>query len=402
MNKIKFVKIRQKFNSKKIENITQHIITEFSLTKSKITKDQKIAIAIGSRGITNLKVIIKTLINEIKSAGGAPFIVPSMGSHGGATAHGQTMILEELGITEEIGAPILSSMEVYDISKDKNIHCYIDKIAYNSDGIILVNRIKPHTDFKSKYESGLMKMATIGLGNHKGAQFVHKHGIHGLTSFIPTIGEQIINSGKIFCGVAIIENELDESKIIIILPPASIIQEEPKLLEIAKNSMPRLPLDRIDILMIKEMGKNISGTGIDTNIIGRVKIKNVPDHPSPVIKNIIVEDLTSESHGNALGVGLADFITSKLHSKIDFKTMEANIKTTTFTQRGVIPLIKTNVLTAYNQALERLPTGPDIIYIKNTLALEELFISINSLSKINTEYEIINEYESIFKNGDLI
>ncbi len=406
MNIPKMIKIKQIFNDKKIFDIEKATRTELENINLNIKTDSQIAIAVGSRGITNIKKIIKTIVDFLNDKGAKPFIIPAMGSHGEATASGQVKVLSSYGITEEyLKVPIKSSMEVVELPQDelKN-KVYIDKIAFESDGIIIINRIKPHTSFHGIYESGLFKMLTIGLGKHKGAIEIHKYGIDGLKNLIYPTGKKIIKYSKIMFGLAIVENAYDDTAIIKVLSPEDFDKEEPELLKIAKLNMPHLPVDEIDILIIDEMGKNISGLGIDPNIIGRLRIEGEKEPEKPKIRRIIVSEITKESNGNATGMGLSDFITKKFFKKIDLKSTYENSLTTTFIERIKIPVIMDNDKEAFLQAIRTLGNidvdNLRVVRIKNTLKLDEVYVSRpifdeiknnSNIKKIENNIELFND-----------
>ena len=390
------IKIKQIFNNYKINNIEHETKKQLNKIPLNVKKGSNIAIAVGSRGITNIKSIVKIVVDFLKIKGANPFIIPAMGSHGGATAEGQKQVLKSYDITEDfLKVPIRSSMEVIELPQNglKN-KVYIDKIASEADGIIIINRIKPHTSFHGNYESGLMKMLVIGLGKHKQAIEIHKYGINGLKNLILPAAKQIIKHSNILFGIAVIENAYDEIMLIKVLTPDAFEKKESDLLKIAKENMPKLPVDDIDILIIDQMGKNISGVGIDPNIIGRLKIQGEKEPDNPKIKRIIVADLTKESNGNAIGVGLADFITKKLYKKIDFKSTYENVITTSFIERAKIPIVSDNEKSAFNQAIRTLGNidinSLRIIRIKNTLCLDEIYVS-------KAIYEEIKNNENIKK-----
>jgi hypothetical protein len=405
------IKIKQIFNNDKIDNIEDTIKKELSKINVNIKKNSNIAITVGSRGIANLNTIIKTTVDFIKEKGANPFVIPAMGSHGGATADGQKKILENYGITEKyLNIPVRSSMEVIELPQDnlKN-KVYIDKIASESDGIIIINRIKPHTSFHGNHESGLMKMLVIGLGKHKGAIEIHKYGVNGLKNLILPTAKQIIKHNKILFGLALVENAYDEIMLIKALNPSEFENSEQKLLKTAKKNMPKLPANDIDILIIDQLGKNISGVGIDPNIIGRMRIQGIDEPENPKIKRIIISNLTNGSNGNAIGMGLADFITKKFYKKIDFKSTYENALTTTFIERAKIPIVMDNEKTAFLQAIRSLGNivaeKLKIIRIKNTLKLDEVYVSkpIYDEIKDNPNIKQIDKDINIFKkNGELI
>lgn len=380
---VKLIKIRQKFNNEYLKNIDNEIKREFYRIRlnEKIKPGMEIGITVGSRGIDNLQIIIKSIIKEIKKREGTPFIVNAMGSHGGATEKGQLEILSSYGITEKsMGVPIKATMNTIEIGHLENgLPVHFNKIAYKADGIIVVNRIKVHTAFKSKLESGLHKMLSIGLGNDDGAKLAHSMGVKGLRDFMYESAKIILKKAPIIAGLAILENSYDQTYKIVACETKDFEKEEAKLLKEGKALLPKLPVNKIDILYVQEMGKNISGTGMDTNVVGGVKDYNATEYKPPEITRILVGDLTSETHGNALGVGLAHLITKRLYDKIDFKITKTNTITATFLDRSRIPIIVENDKEAFELALQTawiLPDAkPRIIIIKNTLKLDEIFVS---------------------------
>jgi hypothetical protein len=405
----KLIKVRQFFNRERIDDVEAKTREEILKAGLSIKPNSEIAIAVGSRGIRNIHRIVKATVDVVKELGGRPFIVPAMGSHGGATAEGQKKLLEGYGVTEEyIGAPIRSSMEVVELPSDglKN-RVYMDRFAYEADGTIVINRIKPHTDFHSEVESGLLKMCVIGLGKHKQALAIHRFGVFGLKDLIPPTAQRIIRYGNILLGIGIVENAYDETMIIDAVKPEEFEKEDKRLLKIAKENMPSLPVDRLDLLVIDEIGKDISGAGMDTNIIGRMYIEGELEPEKPKITRIIVTDLTKKTHGNAVGIGFADFITKKLFDKIDFNATYQNAVTSTFLHRAKIPIIADNPKTAIEWAL--MTCGPielleaRVIRIKNTLSLSELYISKSLLEEIKDRVEVIGDFVDICDNsGELI
>ncbi|TET45452.1 DUF2088 domain-containing protein, partial [Candidatus Aerophobetes bacterium] len=299
MKEIEFpgmAKIRQKLEAPRLENIAQELRDKISRSrlKERVKLNDEVAVTAGSRGIANIVQITTTIIEELKRLEARPFIVPAMGSHGGATAEGQIEVLAGYGITEDsVGAPIRSSMEVVKIGEIKDqVPVFMDKIALRSDAIVVVNRIKPHTSFRGPFESGLMKMLAIGLGKHEGASLVHSFGSRGLREMVPEAARVMMSKANFVLGVGILENAYDETARIVVLDPEDFEKEEPHLLEEARRLMPRLPFDEIDILIVDELGKNISGTGMDTNIIGRLLIRGEKEFEKPNINKIIVLDVT--------------------------------------------------------------------------------------------------------------
>lgn len=386
----KLYKIQQKFNNAKIDNIEEEIIKELNSINGKyiIKPGMRIAITAGSRGISNIALIIKAICSFVKENGAEPIVIPAMGSHGGATAEGQENVLKKLGITEEaVGAPIVSSMEVVELGKTSNgSPVYMDENAYKSDGIILVNRVKPHTDFIGDTESGLLKMISVGLGKEKGASAMHGY---GLASTIPSAAKIALEKAPILMGMAILENSKDETYKIKALLPEYIEKEEKELFKEAKNLVPKIPTDKLDILIVEEMGKMFSGTGMDTKVIGRMMVFGEEEPESPSINKVVVLNLSEASHGNALGIGLADITTKKLVDSIDYEEMYANLLATTFLERGKIPVTMANDEKAIESAFKTIgsikPTCAKLAIIKNTLNLKELYVTESVLNEINKD-----------------
>ncbi len=404
----KLIKVRQEFETERLPDVGTAVDEELQQSGIKIEHGARIAIAVGSRGITDLGLAIKRVIEFVRRGGGSPFIVPAMGSHGGATAEGQREVLASLGISEErMGIPVLSSMDVVEFSLGGlKQRVFMDRHAYEADGVILINRIKPHTDFHGQYESGLVKMCVIGLGKHKQALEIHRCGVEGLKELTPATAQQIFSTGKIVMGLAIVENARDETALVRALGPDDIMREEPGLLEYARRSMPCLPIEEIDILIIDRQGKDISGTGIDPNITGRIKIRGQEEPEKPRIKEIVVTDLTPASHGNAVGVGFADVITRRFFEKIDLAAMYENVVTSTFLERAKIPMIADNARHALEIASRAAgslqPREERIIRIRDTLHLEEMYVSGAVLRECQEKLEVIGNFQTIFDDeGEL-
>ncbi|HER24577.1 MAG TPA: DUF2088 domain-containing protein [Candidatus Atribacteria bacterium] len=380
---LQFRKVYQKFNNTYLEDIPKTIKDEFSRIQldKKIKPGMEIGITVGSRGIDNLQLILKSIISEVKNRKCVPFILTAMGSHGGATSEGQKDVLANYGITEEsMGVPIKASMETVELGQLKNgLPIFFDKIAYLADGIIVVNRVKVHTAFKAEIESGLHKMLSVGLGNHQGAKLVHSLGVKGLRDYMFEFAKLILEKAPILAGFAILENGYDQTLKIMAGVPEDFVRIDKELLRECKQILPTLPVKKIDILIIQEMGKNISGTGIDTNVIGGIKDFQPDEYEPPVIKKILILDLTPETHGNALGIGMADMITRRLYEKIDFKATNMNTITTTFLDRARIPMVFDTDREAIEVGLKtvwNLPgVIPRIVIIKNTLKLDEMYVS---------------------------
>jgi hypothetical protein len=332
--------------------------------------------------------ILATTIEWLKKQGAVPFIVPAMGSHGGATAAGQAQMLAELGITEfRVGAPVVSSAEVIEIgSLGPSIPVFVDKQAYEAEGIVVINRVKPHTQFRSDIESGLLKMLAIGLGKERSASTIHAHGISGLKELIPKAARLILSMGKVVAGLAIVENAYGRTAEIRALSPSEMEAEEKKLLSKAKELMPTLPVERLDLLILDEIGKDVSGPGMDSSVTGRIMAHGIPDPTTPDIQLVAALDLTAASAGNAVGIGLADLTTARLVSKIDIKATYINSILGGFPEQGKIPMFfntDRELLEAAAQLLGATPIDEArIIRAKNTLVLNELLVSESLLDEL--------------------
>ena len=390
---LKLFSVIQNFDTPKIDDVESYLTKELEKITSRVTAGSTIAVAVGSRGIFGIDRIVQTTVSCLKRKNGKPFVVPAMGSHGGATAKGQMEVLSSYGVRESsIGAPIRSSMKVVRLPSDLPIKLFMDAHAFNADGIILINRIKPHTDYHGPYESGLVKMAVIGLGKHNQALEIHRFGVPGLRNLIPQCAEEIFCTGKNLGGVAIVENAYEKTALIEALPAEAILSQEPRLLNVARTLMPALPADIIDLLIVDWMGKDISGVGMDTNIIGRIEIRGEkePDHPR--IKAIFARDLTAKSHGNALGVGLADVISRRLYDKIDFRSTLENAYTSSFLSRAKVPIVAESDQQAVDIALRSsgaVAQGQErIMRIRDTLHLEEIYVSEKLLEELRSQPNI--------------
>ncbi|NOT60822.1 MAG: DUF2088 domain-containing protein [Acidobacteria bacterium] len=406
MNNYPFTKVRQQFPREMVADIEATVAQQ--MQKLTIAPGANIAIGAGSRGVANIARIVKAVVDVVKSKGGNPFIFPAMGSHGGATDEGQAEILASYDITAAtMGCAIRSSMEVVPIEHgDLEIPLFMDKTAYESDGVILVNRIKPHTAFHGDYESGLVKMSIIGLGKQRLAEALHSYGIYGLKTLMPAAARKIMATGKVILGVGIVENAYDETAMIEALTPEEIWTREPQLLKLAKESLPSFPLDELDVLIVDRIGKNISGSGMDPNIIGRMRIRGAEDADKPRVKVIIATDITEESHGNACGIGLADVVTRRLADKIDWDATYMNGITSGFYEHFALPIVAPTDRQAFEWGIRAShdPKRPKrIARIKDTLHLSELYLSPAALEERHRNVELINEPGSLFnEQGTMI
>ncbi len=395
----KVVKVRQKFPRPRVEDIEAALREQLNKEEisASIRPGMSVALTAGSRGVAEIDTILRVLVSILKEMDAEPFIVPAMGSHGGATAEGQVEILKSLGVTEEsCGAPIHSSMDVVELgTTDRGVPVYMDRIASEADGVVLVNRIKAHTDFRSNIESGLVKIASIGLGKHKQALALHGYGVEGIRDFMVEVGEKVLSSGHILFGVATVENAYDEPAIIEAIPPAEVQAREAELLAEYMQLMPSLPVSEIDVLYVDALGKNYSGTGMDTNVIGRFRILGIDEPEKPNVKYVIVGDISKESHGNALGIGLADLTTRRLADQVEHKAMNENVLTSTFIERAKIPMTMANDEEAIKAAVRCNwgvpPEETRFVRIPNTLHLEYLHISENLVDEVlaNADAEVV-------------
>jgi hypothetical protein len=348
---------------------------------SAIRKGMTIAIAVGSRGICNQPLVVRALVAELKSAGALPFIIPAMGSHGGATAEGQKAMLEGLGFGEEyVGAPIRATMETVELeSAGPDLPAHIDRIAYAADGIVIVNRIKPHVAFRGPYESGLAKMIAIGLGKQRGAEICHNLGFGKMAEHIPAIARTMLAQTKIHFAVGLLENAYHETARIEVIPAGEILEREPALQEEAKRLSPRLAFDRLDVLVMDEIGKDISGTGFDTNVAGRYHTPYISGGPQ--ITRLVVLDLTDKSHGNGNGLGIVDFTTRRVLEKFRFDQTYPNALTSTVPVSVKIPMVLESDRHAFQAAIRttNLVRKEEVrlVRIKNTIAMDEIEISEN-------------------------
>ena len=400
----RMVRIRQNFDRSHIpvEDIAATVQRELDREDlgGKIKPGMKIAITCGSRGMTNNALMARAMVDFVKSKGAEPYIVASMGSHGGATAEGQTQILKDYGITEEaMGCPVKSSMETVQVglSGVRKQPVFVDKNASQADGILLFNRIKPHTSFRGPYESGLMKMMAIGLGKQKGAESIHHQSPAIMHELVEEYGRTILENCPVLGGIAVVENAYDDTYLIKGLTPQEIIDEEPKLKEISYRTIAKLLFDKCDVLVVDKIGKNISGDGMDPNISGRFVL---PQYCSGGIdaEKVVVLDITDETHGNAQGIGLAEVTTRRLVNRMKLEMTYPTGVTNTFLHLMKIPMIMDNDREALQLALMCCPEAEDhdhmkLIRIPNTAHIGEIEISEGLLpqAKANPNIEILTD-----------
>ena len=376
----KMYKVNQEFDRTCILNITEKVRKELlSFSKISLVRGKTVALAVGSRGIKHITEIVKTVVDTLQDCGAEVFIVPAMGSHGGAIAENQKKILEHLGITEDaIGIQIEATMDTDCIGYTPDgIPVYFDRNANQADYTISIARIKPHCSFRGIYESGMVKMSVIGLGKQKGADFCHRQGMANMGTNLEKIGRVHMEKSNLLCCLGLIENAYDDTCMLQVFAKNEIMEKEPDLLEVAKSYLPRIPFKNLDLLIVDEIGKDITGTGMDCNIVQRFTSEHMPT--KPFAKRLVVLDLTDKSDGNASGVGLADITTRRVFNKMSFENTYPNNLTARTTAGCKIPMIMEN---DYNAIRAGIKTAPNVDYnamrivrIKNTLRLDEMEIS---------------------------
>jgi len=387
----RMVNVRQKFEAVHLGDIAASVAKEFQRpeVRARVKAGQTIAAGCGSRGIANIATIVKCVIRELQALGAKPFIFPAMGSHGAATAEGQRKVLEGYGITEAAtGVPVRATMDTMVVGTlADGTPVYMDRFAAEADGIVVINRIKPHTAFRGATESGITKMLAIGIGKIVGAATYHQHGMDTFPELLPKVRDVNLARRNVLFGVGIVENAHDQTAAIEVIPSEQIAEREPVLQEMAKKLMPQLFFDEIDVLIIDEMGKNISGAGFDPNITGRNR-RAVQWNYGPLTKKIVVLGLTPETHGNATGVGGADIITMRLFREIDIPSTYANIITSMNLDGGAIPMVMNTEQEAIQLAVKTVvrvkPQDCRIVRIRNTLELAQIQVSEPMLAEVRT------------------
>lgn len=395
----RMAKVRQHFHAPELQDVVAAVrqaVGECGVL-SRIAPADRVAIAVGSRGVAQIPTIVREVVRAVKSAGGHPFVVPAMGSHGGATAEGQKEVLESLGVTEAFAeAPIHSSMEVVEVGRLPNgLPIYMDKNAYYADKVIVINRIKPHTAFRGPVESGLMKMITIGLGKQRGAEAAHAYSFKFMAEHVQEMAKVMIAKTPIIFGVGTIENAFDRPVKVVAIPAELLADEEPKLLLEAKALMPKILFDPLDVLVVDEIGKDISGDGMDPNITGRFATPYASGGVEAT--RTVVLGLTEKTHGNANGIGLADITTRRVFEETDWVKGYANALTSTVVGTVKLPMfldtgelaVKAAIKTCNAFDLNRVR----IVRIENTLHLRDIWISESLLpeAREREEIEVLSE-----------
>lgn len=393
--------VRQKFGGPAIDSAADEVRRALSRPEvlERIRPGMRIAVGVGSRGIKCIFEVAKATVDFLKQQGAHPFIVPAMGSHGGATPEGQMMVLQQYGITpESMGVPFEATMDVVSLGESAGgVPVYFSRAALEADGVIPIGRVKPHTSFRGRVESGIYKMLAIGLGKHQGAATLHSFGFERFAELIPEVGDHILSRVPIVGAVAIVENAREDPALIEVLLPEEIAIREPQLLEMAKGWMGRILFDEFEVLVVDEIGKDISGDGMDPNVTGRFSLPFMSGGPR--VQKIAVLDLTDETHGNANGIGAADVTTQTLLDKIDFVQTYTNAITSTVLSVAKLPIVMPTKRAAVALCLKTLngvkPEQARIVRIKNTLELEEIWISDPLLEEVEgrSDIEVIRKAE---------
>ena len=386
----KMVKVKQNFEDHKIDDVALAVKNE--ILKPEITQTIKagtsIAIGVGSRGVANIDIAVKSLVSSLRELGAVPFIFPAMGSHGGGTVENQIALLAGYGVTEDkVGAEVRATMEtVVPVVLDDGTKVHMDKFAYEADGVILINRVKPHTNFRGAIESGIVKMMTIGMGKINGASELH--GSYPMSNFgtaLPNAAKHLLKKINFLFGVGLVEDAYDHTAIVEAIPSDQLFDKEANLQSMAKKLMGKICFDQIDVLVIDEIGKEISGGGCDPNITGN---KNEPGFENPNVSKLVLLDLTDKTKGNATGFAAADVITKKLFDKIDFPTTYANVVASSKLEGGKIPIPMKDGDEAVRLALKTLngidPINARVVRIKNTLKLAEIYVSESMLHEVDS------------------
>ncbi len=386
----KVAAVRQRFERHGLVDVAREVNEQLSRedVRAVLEPGSRVAVGVGSRGVANTARVVKTLVAKLKEEGLDPFVFPAMGSHGGATEAGQKAVLESYGVHEKaIGAPVRATMEVQQVARMADgTPLYVDRFACEADGIILVNRVKPHTAFRGPIESGIVKMMIIGMGKIAGATVMHSDkGMDRFGDVLPEAARCLLPHIKFLFGLALVEDAYDQTACVEALLPDVLLEREAALLEMARAYMPRLYIDPIDVLVVDRLGKEISGSGMDPNIVGR-NHRGIEGFGRPVVQKIVVFDLSEQTHGNATGIGNADVITRKLFDKIDATATYTNVITSTYLDGAAIPLIMPGEKAALQVAIGSVPrVRPEdirLVRIRDTLSLAEIQVSESLLPEV--------------------
>ncbi len=364
-------------------------------------RGKRIAITVGSRGIWKIAELVKTLIDYLHKEGAIPFIVAAMGSHGGASEEGQKNLIAGYGIREEtMGVPVVGRMDVVELGEAAGVRVFCQKDAYEADGIIVMNKIKPHADFKGELESGLSKMMVVGLGKHKGATEIHRNGFARMKDLLEPAAALFLEKAPVLLGIGIIENAYDRIMELAFVRPEELLTEEKKMLRKAKENMAGIHLSEIDVLLIDKIGKNISGEGMDPNVTGRPGSYLQEGFSAPNIQKIVIFGMTEETHNNGVGVGMADITTLDLVNKIDLTQVYTNAVTSTLLGPARLPVIAATQKDALELALRtcyNLEEGAKVVWIPDTAHLDVIYVSKPLEKEINErdDIEIISDWKEM-------
>ena len=412
----RMLRVRQGFPQSTRLEIPASVAEQISLVQDRLTPGTRVALTVGSRGIANIKEIVLAVLGELKAAGVEPFIVPAMGSHGGATPEGQKRILADYGITEQtMGVPIEAAMETREIGRTQNgIPAFTSSAALSADGIVVLNRVKPHTDYFSRsIGSGLIKMMVVGMGKHDGAANFHRTAVHhGYEDTLRMLGRVVLDNVPILFGIGLVENQYHQTVRLEAVLPEQIETQESELLNQAASLMPGLPFEEMDLLIVDRIGKNISGVGMDPNVIGRhahhySTLLHNELECSPFIRRLFVRGLTPETHGNAIGIGLADATHEKLAAQMDAQSMFVNVRTSLTLHSAKLPMQFPSDRTAISAMLDTLALDDSaqarVVRISNTLELTQLEISesLAAIAKDNDSLTLESDpFEWAFDSED--
>ncbi len=391
----RLIKVRQELPAPELKFVAAELLLKLNRFADRIKPGQKVAIAVGSRGICGIDSLVKTVSDWVKAEQGKPLIIPAMGSHGASTSEGQKKVLAELGISEKtIGCPVCSEIDGIQIGDLAGTKIFTDRFALKADHLILLNRIKPHTSFHGRYESGLCKMLAIGLGKRKGAAEIHQYGPGRLAALIPQVAQYLVRKLPVLLGVAVLENYRDQIAGLEVLAGKEFLSKEPPLLKRAWKLLPRLPFPELEVLVVDEIGKDKSGTGLDTNVIGRMDLRGLPEPLQPRIRRIVVLGLSRKTAGSAYGIGLADITTKRVVEAMDLNAMRENALASTFLERARIPVWFNSDREAISAAIQtswrRSPTELRLCRIKSTLELDQFWITENLLKPSRAKLKILS------------
>ena len=397
-------RIQQRFNVSSIDDVAQTVRNEFAsfTPPTRVRSGQSVAVGVGSRGTHDLKILVKTVVECLRAMQLKPYIIPAMGSHGGATAEGQAQVLAELGITEEsVKAPIVSNMDVVSLGHiESGAEVFFAKDALAADHIVVINRVKPHTAFRADVESGLSKILAVGCGRQKGAANMHKY---DLGNTIVPAARLIMQKASVLCGLGVTENAVGGTHSIKLVGPEEFAGLDRKFLKIAWTLLPKLPVDDLDILLVDEMGKNVSGAGMDPNVIGFWRREGGPRKPD--FRILIVLDLTPHSHGNATGIGMADLTTRRVIDQVDWNATYMNAFTSGVLRSARMPIPLENDRAAVETALARVPVPEQarMVRIVNTGELETFWASETTLPEFreNAKISVDRNPQMLSFNEDL-